>query len=271
MHSLRLPMHNTLKEICAVKAGHVALQQEKVSLNELKEMAAVQMPPKGFAKALKQKQQAKEIGLIAEVKKASPSKGIIREDFDPVAIAHAYAEGGATCVSVLTDAPYFQGSDDIFRAVRTQCALPMIRKDFMIDPYQMLESRAMGADAVLLILAALDDKTGVALEACAHELGMDVLLEVHNEDEMNRALRHYSSKLLGVNNRNLKTLEVDLLTAKNLANHYPDDYIKICESGIAGHEDVKAMQHSGYQCFLVGETLMRQKNVLQATQALLGA
>lgn len=261
---------NTLEEICLVKQGHVELQKQKLSLSELEQHAQAQTKPRGFLHALKAKQDASEIGLITEVKKASPSKGVIREDFDPTEIAKAYEVAGATCLSVLTDTPYFQGSDAIFNAVRSETDLPMLRKDFMIDPYQITEARAMGADCILIILAAIDDALGQELEATAHALGMDALLEVHNLDELNRGLKHYSSKLLGVNNRNLKTLEVDLLTATNLAKEIPDDYVKVCESGISTHADIEAMQQSGYQCFLVGESLMRQEDIAAATRTLLG-
>lgn len=258
-------MSNTLEQICAKKREHIAQQKSRVPIAELAEKALHQTPPRGFAQALKNT----KTGLIAEIKKASPSKGIIREDFDPRALAKAYASGGATCLSVLTDVPYFQGQDDYLAQVRAAVSLPILRKDFMLEPYQIIESRALGADCILLIMAALSDDQAAELEGLALGLGMSVLIEVHNAAEVERALK-LKSPLLGVNNRNLKTLEVTLETSKDLAAMIPSDKIKIAESGIFTHADIVQLQQFGYEAFLVGESLMRQPDVTKATRELLG-
>ena len=262
---------NKLQEICNVKLEHIKSQKSKISLASLEDIAKSQSQTRGFAKALQTKQQENKFGLIAEVKKASPSKGLIRADFNPTKIAAAYQDGGAACVSVLTDAPYFQGDDEYLKQVRAEVALPVLRKDFMLEPYQITESRALGADCILLIMAALSNAQAAELEAAASEYGMDVLVEVHDATETELTLKTLKSPLLGVNNRSLKTLEVSLETSKQLASIIPDNYIKVCESGIATNNDLKEMKEFGFNSFLVGESLMRQPDVLEATKALLGS
>lgn len=259
---------NTLDKINADKLAHVAKQKASVSLNELEKRALAQTPPRGFKKALDDKKGG--VGLIAEIKKASPSKGLIRADFEPVALAKAYEEGGATCLSVLTDVPYFQGHDDYIAQVRAAVKLPVLRKDFMLDPYQIIESRALGADCILLIMASLSDEQAAELEQVAMDLGMSVLIEVHDAPELERALK-LKSKLLGVNNRNLKTFEVTLETSRILGQNIPDTYTKVAESGIFKNSDIVQLRTFGYHSFLVGESLMREADVARATRALLGS
>ena len=263
-------MPNTLAKICADKREHVARCRIKTTEQELRQKLHNLPKPRGFQRALESRVQKDEFGLIAEIKKASPSKGVIRENFDPVAIAKAYVEGGAACISVLTDIPYFQGSDDYLKQVRSTVELPLLRKDFMIDSYQIVESRVLGADCILLIMAALDNAQARDLEAAAMQLGMDVLVEVHDEKELERALRTLKSTLIGINNRNLKTLEVDISTTKRLAKLLPKGVLGVCESGISGHETMKEIEKSKISCFLVGESLMREADVAAATKSLLG-
>lgn len=262
-------MSNILKEICDKKREHIAACKAAVPESALEERARVSTPPRGFFKAL-QKQSAKGVALIAEIKKASPSKGLIRADFHPGHIAQAYAKGGATCLSVLTDIPYFQGHNDFLVEARTACNLPVLRKDFMLDTYQVTEARAIGADCILLIMAALSNEQAAELEAAAFELGMDVLVEVHDIKELDRALVHLTSPLIGINNRDLKTLEINLDTSRSLRASIPEDYLAVCESGIHSHEDIRAMQAANLHCFLVGESLMLQRNIEEATRQLIG-
>jgi indole-3-glycerol phosphate synthase len=264
-------MPDTLMEICDKKRAHIAQQKAMVSESVLHAHALRVTPPRGFHAALKEKFRQGGIGLIAEVKKASPSKGIIRADFNAAQLAGAYALGGATCLSVLTDIPYFQGDDRHLIEARGAVKLPVLRKDFMLDPYQVLEARSLGADCILLIMAALEDGQARELESIARELGMDVLIEVHDASELERALSQLSSRLLGINNRNLKTLEVNLATSEQLRAHVPADYTLVCESGITGHADIERMRAQDIHCFLVGESLMRETDVTRATKQLLGA
>lgn len=263
-------MHDTLREICDKKREHITTQKAGVSETQLHGRALGATPPRGFHQTLKKTISNGDIALIAEVKKASPSRGIIRADFDPVEIAKAYASAGASCLSVLTDVPYFQGHDDYLVAARAAVTLPVLRKDFMLDIYQVLEARSLGADCILLIMAALEDAQARELEATAHELGMDVLIEVHDAPELERALTHLRSRLIGINNRNLKTLEVSLTTTETLRTQVPADYTLVCESGIASHADIVRMRAHNIHTFLVGESLMREADIAAATQRLLG-
>jgi indole-3-glycerol phosphate synthase len=260
---------NKLEEICAKKREHIAKRKSIAPLKTLETLAGKQSPPRGFHQALAARQTAGKIGLIAEIKKASPSKGVIRRDFDPATLANDYQRGGATCLSVLTDEPYFQGQDAYLRTARAVVSLPVLRKDFMLDPYQIIESRALGADCILLILAALSDAEARSLEALAHSLGMDVLVEVHDESELQRALFQLSSRLVGINNRSLKTLDVSLETSLTLKLKIPADFTVVCESGIATRMDIEKMRAASIHCFLVGETLMRAADVAAATRDLI--
>lgn len=262
-------MSNVLERICDDKREHIASKKAVTSISELEASIKDIPPPRGFQKALQAKIDQQKPALIAEIKKASPSKGIIREDFAPKSIAKSYAEGGAACLSVLTDIPYFQGDDTYLQDVKHTVELPVLRKDFMVDPYQITESRALGADCILLIMAALDDSRAKELYDAALELNMDVLVEVHDADELERSML-FSPKIVGINSRNLKTLEVDLKTTYELLDHLPDDVIRVAESGIYDHASLSSLQTSGAQAFLVGEHLMRQPDITIATRQLLG-
>ena len=261
-------MANKLDEICATKRVEVANRKALQSIGDLDRLSASQTAPRGFRAALDVK-AAEGFGLIAEIKKASPSKGLIRADFRPAEHAAAYEAGGAACLSVLTDAPYFQGHEDYLVAARAACSLPVLRKDFMVDPWQVAEGRAIGADAILIIVAALDDSEMQEIEAAAIERGMDVLVETHDAAELDRALR-LQSRLIGVNNRNLKDFTVDFARTYELIECAPKDCTFVAESGLSSHADLAAMASHGVRCFLVGESLMRADDVEQATRELLG-
>ena len=259
---------NKLEQICATKREEVAARKRMRSLADLDASAREQTAPRGFRSALERAERS-GFGLIAEIKKASPSKGLIREDFHPAAHARAYAAGGAACLSVLTDAPYFQGHEDYLVEARSACELPVLRKDFMVDPWQVAEARALGADAILIIVAALDDGAMVEIERAAVEYGMDVLVEVHDRAEMERAAL-LQSRLIGVNNRDLRTFSTDLATTEALAPLAPEGSLLVGESGISRFEDCQRLSHAGVNSFLVGESLMRQRDVEAATRMLLG-
>jgi len=262
-------MANRLTQILETKAAHVAAGKAARTLAELDAAAAAQTAPRGFRRALERK-AAHGFALIAEIKKASPSKGLIRADFDPPAHARAYEAGGAACLSVLTDVPFFMGADAYLLAARAACSLPCLRKDFMIDPWQVAEARALGADAILIIVAALEDAQMAEIEAAAIERGMDVLVEVHDAAELDRALR-LKSRLIGANNRDLRDFTVDFARTFELVRQAPAGCLFVAESGIGSHGDMEAMARHGVRAFLVGESLMRQADVEAATRALLAA
>ena len=262
-------MSDILKQILAHKREEIAERKAHVPLAELRARDASAPPARGFAAALRKRMDARQAAVIAEIKKASPSKGLIRADFDPAAIARSYESGGATCLSVLTDADFFQGRDAYLGAARDACSLPILRKDFTIDVYQVHEARSIGADAILIIVAALDDAPMMEIEAAALERGMDVLVEIHDEAEFERAAR-LKSRLIGVNNRDLKTFRTDLATTERLAPLAPEGALLVAESGINSHADCLRLAEAGVRCFLVGESLMRHTDVAAATRELLG-
>ncbi len=261
-------MSDTLTRITAETAKHVAACKARRPLAAVETAARAAEAPRGFARALKAAIAAGRYGLIAEIKKVSPSKGLIRADFDPPSLARAYERGGATCLSVLTDEPFFQGRDEFLVQARAATKLPALRKDFRIDPYQIVEARALGADCVLLIMACLDDTLAAELATLAHRWGMDVLVEVHDAAELERALR-IESDLVGVNNRNLKTLSVDLATTELLAPKVPKDRVLVAESGLGTPADLARMAKVGASAFLIGESFMRQPDVEVAVRTLL--
>jgi len=263
-------MHDILKRILARKAEEVAERRTQVPMADLVARNAGASPPRGFAQAVASRLSRGEAAVIAEIKKASPSKGVIRADFDPAAIARSYQAGGAACLSVLTDVDFFQGSDEYLLAARAACALPVLRKDFIVDAYQVHEARALGADCVLLIAAALDDGQLGEFAYLADELGMDVLVEVHDLDELERVLP-VPARLLGVNNRNLRTFEVSLDTTLGLKHAVPADRILVTESGILAAADVALMREAGVHAFLVGEAFMRQPDPGLALRQLFAA
>lgn len=246
-----------LKEICTKKSEHVAKKKSETSLSTLEESAKSAPPPRGFLKAL---QYANGPALIAEVKKASPSKGLIREDFNPADIAKIYEAKGAHCISVLTDEPYFQGHDEYLTAVKNAVSTPILRKDFMVDPYQITESRALGADCILLIMAALSDSQAKELYDLAESYKMDVLVEIHDKDELDRAAL-LAPAMIGVNNRNLKTLGVDVATSHALLPHIPQNALRIAESGLADAQTIQSLHDAGYNAFLIGESIMRHPDI----------
>ena len=254
-----------LDRILATKHEEVAARRAQRSITDLDALAAAQSAPRGFKAALDNTPAT--YGLIAEIKKASPSKGLIRADFDPPAHARAYAAGGATCLSILTDHQYFQGHEDYLIAARAACDLPVIRKDFLVDPWQVAEARAIGADAILIIMSALDDVAAAEIEAAALERGMDVLVEVHDADELERALS-LKSRLIGVNNRNLRDFSVSFERTYELVGQAPAGCTFVAESGLNTRADLDAMAEHGVRCFLIGESLMRQADVAAATRAL---
>ena len=263
-------MSDILARICADKRALIRRRMADRPFAEIDAEARASDPPRRFAAALQRDVAARGLALIAEIKKASPSRGLIRAEFEPAELARAYESGGATCLSVLTDGPYFQGDDYHLRTARSATSLPCLRKDFILDPYQVVESRAIGADCVLLIMAAVDDDTAAEIAAATRSYGMDVLIEVHDEAELERAAR-INGDLIGINNRNLSTLEVDLATTERLAPLAPAGKELVCESGLHDSGDLERMARVGARRYLVGESLMREEDVAGATARLLGS
>ena len=262
-------MADILDQIAAYKRVEVAERKGSTGSRSIEALAAAALPPRGFREALRRGHRPGRLALIAEIKKASPSKGLIRADFDPPALARAYEAGGANCLSVLTDTPSFMGEDRFLTQARDACALPCLRKEFLVDPWQVAESRALGADAILVILAMVDDSLAADLMAQARRFGMDVLVETHDEGELERA-GHLGADLIGVNNRNLRTFETDLSITERLASLTPRNALLVTESGLYGPVDAARLERSGAKAMLVGESLMRQSDVTKATRLLLG-